>query len=59
MSETPTLMVRIDQDLCTGVGICEEIAPDVNALFNFVADAVNIVGFDPFVNRVDFLGERS
>ncbi len=24
-----TLMVWIDQDLCTGDGICEEIAPDV------------------------------
>ena len=28
MSETK-LMVWIDQDLCTGDGICEEIAPDV------------------------------
>ena len=28
MSETQ-LMVWIDQDLCTGDGICEEIAPDV------------------------------
>jgi ferredoxin len=27
--DTPTLMVWIDQDLCTGDGICEEIAPDV------------------------------
>lgn len=25
----PSLMVWIDQDLCTGDGICEEIAPDV------------------------------
>ena len=25
----PKLMVWIDQDLCTGDGICEEIAPDV------------------------------
>jgi ferredoxin len=25
----PALMVWIDQDLCTGDGICEEIAPDV------------------------------
>ncbi|VAW07414.1 hypothetical protein MNBD_ACTINO01-1566, partial [hydrothermal vent metagenome] len=24
-----SLMVWIDQDLCTGDGICEEIAPDV------------------------------
>ena len=28
MNET-RLMVWIDQDLCTGDGICEEIAPDV------------------------------
>ncbi|MDH3500147.1 MAG: ferredoxin, partial [Acidimicrobiia bacterium] len=26
---TTRLMVWIDQDLCTGDGICEEIAPDV------------------------------
>ncbi len=25
----PALMVWIDQDLCTGDGICEEICPDV------------------------------
>ncbi len=29
MAEATTLMVWIDQDLCTGDGICEEIAPDV------------------------------
>ncbi len=29
MAETTQLMVWIDQDLCTGDGICEEIAPDV------------------------------
>ena len=29
MSQETTLMVWIDQDLCTGDGICEEIAPDV------------------------------
>ena len=30
MTTAPTqLMVWIDQDLCTGDGICEEIAPDV------------------------------
>src|SRR5262249_23629688 len=28
---------------------------DVNALSNFVADAVNVVGFDPFRRLVDFL----
>jgi len=32
---------------------------DVNALSNFVADAPNVVGFDPFVNLVDFLVERA
>ena len=25
----PTMLVWIDQDLCTGDGICEEITPDV------------------------------
>jgi len=29
MAEATQLMVWIDQDLCTGDGICEEIAPDV------------------------------
>jgi ferredoxin len=29
MAEETQLMVWIDQDLCTGDGICEEIAPDV------------------------------
>lgn len=28
---------------------------DVNALSNFVADAPRVIGFDPFVNLVDFL----
>lgn len=32
---------------------------DVNALSNFVADAVNVVGFDPFVRLVDYLEERA
>jgi len=31
---------------------------DVNALSNFVADAQNVVGFDPFVRLVDYLEER-
>ncbi len=31
---------------------------DVNALSNFVADAPNVVGFDPFINLVDFIVER-
>lgn len=29
MAQETQLMVWIDQDLCTGDGICEEIAPDV------------------------------
>lgn len=29
-----TLMVWIDQDLCTGDGLCEEIAPDVFTLLD-------------------------
>lgn len=29
MSAAQKMMVWIDQDLCTGDGICEEIAPDV------------------------------
>ena len=28
---------------------------DINALYNFVADAPRVVGFDPFVRLVDFL----
>lgn len=32
---------------------------DVNALSNFVADAVNVVGFDPFVRLVDYLETRA
>jgi hypothetical protein len=28
---------------------------DINALSNFVADAPKVIGFDPFVNLVDFL----
>jgi ATP synthase F1 delta subunit len=31
---------------------------DVNALSNFVADAVNVVGFDPHERLVDYLEER-
>jgi glutathione synthase/RimK-type ligase-like ATP-grasp enzyme len=31
---------------------------DVNALSNFVADAPNVIGFDPFVDLVDFIVER-
>lgn len=32
---------------------------DINALSNFVADAPQVVGFDPFVRLVDFLLEAS
>jgi hypothetical protein len=32
---------------------------DINALSNFVADAVNVVGFDPFVRLVDFLESKA
>ena len=32
---------------------------DVNALSNFVADPVNVIGFDPFVKLVDYLEERA
>lgn len=31
---------------------------DINALSNFVADAPRVIGFDPFVNLVDFLAEE-
>jgi len=32
---------------------------DVNALSNFVANAPNVIGFDPFVNLVDYLIRES
>lgn len=32
---------------------------DVNALSNFVADASNVIGFDPFVDLVDLIVERA
>jgi hypothetical protein len=32
---------------------------DINALSNFVADAVNVIGFDPFARLVDYLEERA
>ncbi len=32
---------------------------DINALSNFVADAVNVVGFDPFAKLVDYLETRA
>jgi len=32
---------------------------DINALSNFVADAENVIGFDPFPKLVDFLAQRA
>ncbi len=32
---------------------------DINALSNFVADATNVVGFDPFAKLVDYLQQRA
>src|SRR4051812_21005055 len=32
---------------------------DINALSNFVADAPNVIGFDPFVSLVDYLEQRA
>ena len=32
---------------------------DVNALSNFVADAPNVIGFDPWVPFVDYLERRA
>jgi hypothetical protein len=32
---------------------------DINALSNFVADAPNVVGFDPVVNLADYLEARA
>lgn len=32
---------------------------DINALSNFVADARNVIGFDPFARLVDYLIERA
>lgn len=31
---------------------------DINALSNFVADAIHVVGFDPYVNFVDYIERR-
>lgn len=32
---------------------------DINALSNFVADAINVVGFDPFAKLTDYLEHRA
>ena len=34
------MKVWIDQDLCTGDGLCEEIAPDVFTLAKWSADRI-------------------
>src|SRR5215471_2238475 len=34
LKETAAMKVWIDQDLCTGDGLCEEIAPDVFTLLD-------------------------
>jgi ferredoxin len=45
-----TMKVWIDQDLCTGDGLCEEIAPDVFTLLDdglaYVVEAGNVLS-DP------------
>jgi len=55
---------RIVQDAKIDVGGIEYIVDDrngdilyydINALSNFIADAENIIGFDPFINLVDFI----
>jgi hypothetical protein len=32
---------------------------DINALSNFVADAPNVIGFDPFSRFVDYIESRA
>jgi hypothetical protein len=32
---------------------------DINALSNFVADARNVIGFDPFEKLVDYIVDRA
>ena len=32
---------------------------DINALSNFVADARNVIGFDPFERLVDYIAARA
>jgi hypothetical protein len=33
----------------------DELFYDINALSNFIADAENVIGFDPFVNLVEYI----
>ncbi len=40
-------------------GWLRNVEDDVNALFNFVADAPRVVGFDPFVKLADYLEEAA
>ena len=37
--EGPSMKVWIDQDLCTGDGLCEEICPDVFTLLDAVIES--------------------
>lgn len=57
MAQETKLMVWIDQDLCTGDGICEEIAPDV---FTAREDGLWVVKEEPqyFGRRVIFDGKE-
>jgi len=65
--EIITMMERIAERTRLDVGGMEFLIDDrdgkpyvydINALSNFVADAVNVVGFDPFVMLVDYLVAR-
>lgn len=58
MAGETKLMVWIDQDLCTGDGICEEISPDV---FTARDDGLWIVKEESkhFGNTVIFDGEQA
>jgi len=60
MATETQLMVWIDQDLCTGDGICEEIAPDVflgrdDGLWT-VKEQANHFGTDLFFDGEDAAG---
>jgi biotin carboxylase len=63
-AEVITAVERIVQEAKIDVGGIEYIVDDrngnilyydINALSNFIADAENVIGFDPFVNLVDFI----
>jgi len=66
-AEVITQVERISQAAGIDVGGIEYLVDDrdgkhyfydINALSNFVADAVNVVGFDPFARLVDYLEAR-